>query len=266
MQNKKIALIVAAVLVVVIGGGVLAFTKMRGQPAETSEQQQQKKKVAEPVNVLPLAERPYLQILPKDVHNLTLRVVALKKAASNVEYELEYQAGTLLQGAFGAIETTTLPAEKTVLLGSCSAGGACTYHEDVKGGTLLTRYSGENSYALKSDWRYFDNQAKESIVASRDAKFQLESAALKNNRFLIVFNNSGFPEGLVGTPVSEPYSLTSASPLKGSGELTIRATEEGATAVMGWTGSAWKEFAAQTDGKTVTATVELLDLYIAVKN
>jgi len=265
MQNKKVGIAVAVVLLVAVVGGILAFTNMRGSTSETTDQQQQKKKIAEPVNQVPVGDSPYLQIIPKDLRNLTLRVISLKLPATSVEYELEYQAGTLLQGAFGAIELPSLPAEATILLGSCSAGGACTYHEDVKGGTLLTRFSGDSSYALQSDWRYFDNQAKETTVASRDAKFQLESPDLRTNRFLIVFNNAGYPEGLTGAPVSDPYSLTSASPLKGSGELTIRATEDGATSIMGWNGSNWEEFAATTDGKAVTATVELMELYIAVR-
>ncbi len=265
MQNKKLMMIIGVVLaVLVIGGGVFAYTKMKGSQSGT-QTEEKKKKVAQPVNVIPVDQRPYIQILPKDARNLTLRVVSLKKPATKAEYELEYQAGSLLQGAFGALELGSLPSEANILLGSCSAGGACTYHEDIKGGSLLTRYEGPENYALKSDWRYFDNVSKESTVASKDAKFQLDSADLKTQRYIIVFNTAGYPEGLKGTPVSDPYSLTAGSALKGKGTLTLRANEDGATKIMGWDGKTWKEFETKVDGKTLTATVDLMELYIAVK-
>ncbi len=265
MQNKQRLIIIGVIMaVLLIGGGVFAFMKMRGG-STTPQEEQKKKKVAEPVNILPVDQRPYITIKPKDARNVTLTVASLKKPATTVEYELEYQAGSLLQGAFDSISLGSLPASKDILFGSCSAGGACTYHEDIKGGTLLTRFEGPENYALKSDWRYFDNVTKDSKVASKDAKFQLESPDLKAQRLSVVFNTAGFPEGLKGTPLSDPYSLQVVGALKGKGELTMRANEEGATAIMGWDGKAWKSFETKVDGKSLTATVDLMELYIAVK-
>jgi hypothetical protein len=267
MKNPKLPLIVAAVLavIVLIGGGVFAFSRMRGT-ADPGTQEQAKKKKAEPVNVIAVADRPYLKIVPAaDGRNITLVVESLKKAATEVEYELEYQAGTQLQGAFGVIELAKLPAEFKILLGSCSAGGACSYHEDVKGGTLLTKFSGPENYALKSDWKYIDNRSKETAVSSTDAKFQLESKDLATLRHLIIFNTAGYPDGLTGTPVSDPYSLTASGDLDGNATLTMRANEEGNFTIMGWDGSAWKSFPAAADGKSATAEVQLMELYILVK-
>jgi hypothetical protein len=265
MPKKKLIPIIAVILVLLVGGGVFAFTQLRGNDTAPEQQQTQKKRVAVPENVIPVAERPYLKIAPKDARNLTLSVVEVKKAADAVEYELEYQAGTLLQGAFGELELDSLPAEKTILLGSCSAGGACTYHEDIQGGSLLTRFSGPELYALKSDWRYFDNKTRETAVGSKDAKFQLESTDLATERYIIVFNNAGYPEGLEGTPISDPYSLSTVGTVSGTGTLTLRANEEGGSQIMGWDGKAWHEFETTVDGKTLTAEVDLMELYIAVK-
>lgn len=266
-KNQQLIIGVIIVAVLAIGGGVFAWSRMNTKTDTTQVAEPKKKKVADPVNVLAVPERPYIQIAPlADGRNLELIVKHLNKPATSVEYELEYQAGSLLQGAFGEIELGSVPAQAKILLGSCSAGGACTYHEDVKGGTLLTRFSGDERYALKSDWRYFDNRAKEAAFASKDAKFQLESKDLGAQRFLIVFNTPGYPEGLTGTAISDPYSLSVSSSLKGKGKLTIRANEEAASAaIMGWDGSAWKEFPTTVDGKTLTADVDLLELYVAVK-
>lgn len=262
---KKLIPLIGVILVLLVAGGVFAFTQLRGDDGENQPQQTQKKRVAEPTNVIPVDQRPYLSISPVDARNLSLAVISIKKPAEAVEYELEYQAGTLLQGAFGELELGTLPASKSILLGSCSAGGACTYHEDVQGGSLLTRFSGPENYALKSDWRYFDNQAKDTAIGSKDAKFQLESTSLATHRYLIVFNNAGYPEGLEGAPISDPYSLSSSANLTGTGTLTIRANEEGGTKIMGWDGEEWQEFETTVDGKELTAEVDLMELYIAVK-
>jgi hypothetical protein len=248
-------------ILLVVGGGIFAFSKFKSK-SQTSDKTTKKKRIEEPTNIIPVSERPYIKIIPhSDGHNLSIEVTEVKKAASGVEYELEYQAGSLLQGAFGQFALGTLPTAKKVLLGSCSAGGACSFHEDVRGGTLLTRFESSESYALKSRWKYIDNADKEDAFSSQDAKFQIESKDLKTQRFLVIFNTAGFPEGLKGSPVSEIYSITSSDKLSGDAELTIRAEEEGELIIMGYDGTAWQEFETTTDGKMATAEVKLMELY-----
>lgn len=264
-MKKKLPLIVI-LLLVIIGGGVFAYTKLNPKTNDQQTTNSKKKKIEEPLNVIALEERPYIQLIPlADGRNITIAVNELKKPATSVEYELEYQAGSLLQGAFGEIDLSSIPATAKILFGSCSAGGACTYHEDIKGGTLLTRFSGPESYALKSRWKYIDNQAKETALSSQDAKFQIDSKELAKQRFVVIFNTAGYPKKLSGTPVSEFYSLTAASPLSGKAELSIRANEDGQLKIMGWNGQSWQEFDSKVEDKTATATVDLMELYVVVK-
>lgn len=261
-MKKAVPVIGALVVLGLVGFGVYSYTK---KPAAVQEEPQQKKKVAEPVNVIPVSERPYLTITPHaDGRNLTIAVEALNKDATGVEYELEYQAGTLLQGAFGQFDLDSTPASEKVLLGSCSAGGSCTYHEDVKGGSLLTRYEGPTNYAVQSDWKYFENTAKESSFASRDSLFHIESKDLSSIGYIVIFNTAGAPKELPGTLVSELYSLTASETLSGEATLTIRTKEEGAFAIVGWDGTAWKELQTTSEGKTATATGDLFELYAVV--
>lgn len=263
-MKKQYIVLGVIILLMLVGGAVFAAKQFMSKPAEQVEST--KKKVAEPVNVIPVEERPYIQIDPQsDGRNVVIRVNDLKKEATEVDYELEYQAGSLLQGAFGNIPLSSVPAELKVLLGSCSAGGACSYHEDVQGGTLVTRFTGPENYALKSDWKYIDNSAKETTISSKDAKFQMEADGLAKVPYIIIFNTAGYPEGLEGTVNSELYAFSTSSNVSGDMTLTIRGVEDGSTAIMGWDGSRWTKFEGTTDGKAITAEVEPMELYVAVR-
>lgn len=264
---KKKQIIVLAIIVGVIGlaiGGWLIWGKSKktvdAQPTPT-----EKKRITEPVNVIEVAKRPYFRIEPlADGRNIRLKVLHLNQPAASVDYELEYQSGSLLQGAYGLLDLATLPVSKEILLGSCSAGGACTYHTDVKGGTILTRFSGEDqNYALKSDWRFWENTSAEKMVSSRDAKFTLESPSIAKQRYLIITNSPGYPSGVEGKVISEIYAFAAPTTLTGEATLTIRANEENSQAeILGYDGQKWQNFSSTVNGKEVTATVSLMDLYL----
>lgn len=265
-------LLAAAVLVVVLllAGGVFAATRFGTSSTNQAEQEtpKKKKKVGVADNIVALAERPYLKLLPlSDGRNIIIEATEIKKEAQQLEYELEYQAGSLLQGAFGALELTAAgsPPQAKILFGSCSAGGACTYHEDVKGGTLRAILTGgAEDYAVKSDWNYIINGKRAAKHQSKDELFTISGDTLARQSYLVIYTNAGFPTGLAGTPVSEPYAVTSTTPLTGSGTVTIQATEA-PSAVMGWNGSSWQQFNGEVTGSSITAQVELMELYIAIQ-
>lgn len=265
MKNKKFLIIGAIILLFVVGG---AFAmKMKGNKPAEDQTTQKKKTVLEPKNILEFALRPYVKLSPTaDGRNLEIAIIEVKKPATEVEYELEYQSGTLLQGFQEVIKLDTLPAKTTKLFGSKSAGGAVTYHEDIKGGSLQVRFIGQENYVLKQDWRYFDNSDKATEFSSKDAKFQITSLDFKTNRFLIVYNTPGVPAGLEKTAVSDPYSLTSATALKGEATVSIRANEEGELAIWGYDGTKWTNLGGQVDGKLVTVNkAPLMELYIVAR-
>jgi len=261
VKRKKI--IIGLILLAAIGGWFI----WRGRGAGEDTAIEEKRKLSLPTNVIDVADRPYVAIRPlADGRNLDIYIDVLKIPADEIEYELEYQAGTLLQGAFGAIDASDLPTSTRVLLGSCSAGGACTYHEDVRGGTLLTRYLSSNDpYALKSDWKYIDNDERETAHSSKDAKFQVDGANLARQRFIVIFNSPGYPTDVPGEVVSEIYSLETSSALAGEAELTIRANEEGELKIAAWDGSEWITYEGEIDGKMITAEVDLAELYVVVR-
>ncbi|NCO12387.1 MAG: hypothetical protein COZ34_04315 [Candidatus Pacebacteria bacterium CG_4_10_14_3_um_filter_34_15] len=268
MKNLKIpntkVLAIIGVLLLVVGIGI--FVKTRSKDAVVAEAPKLKKtKITEPLNVIDVSDRPYVVISPNsDGKNITIAVNSVKKDASAVDYELEYQAGSLLQGVFGSINLGQLPASTKQLLGSCSAGGACTYHEDVKGGHLTTRFNGKENYALKSEWKYAENKKGDDALSSTDAKFQITSKELKSVKLAVVFNTPGYPEKIDGIINSDPYSLQTIPEVSGKATLTMRAKEEGDLVILGWNGTKWTEFTGKVDGKSITAEVDLMELYVVV--
>lgn len=259
---KKLLILLA---LIVVGGGTFALIKNKSKANPASETPQ-KKRISEPVNVIPVAERPYMSISPlADGHNVNITVHTLNKPADSAEYELEYQAGSLLQWAFGSLTMGSLPQSTKILMGSCSAGGACTYHEDIQGGTLLVRFDGPEVYALKSDWKYIDNAKKDDEISSRDAKFQLSAPNLAKQRWIIIYNSPGYPEAPDGEVVSDAYALSTTGILTGTGELTMRATSDSPDLqIAGWDGQQWQYFEGKVADKMVTAQVDLLELYVVV--
>lgn len=265
-QKMIIATVIGVIVLIAAGVGVYAMTKKKAEPQQTAQTPEKKKKISQ-FNVIPVNERPYVEISPTaGGRNIMLTIAELKKPADAVEYELEYQAGELLQGAFGEIPLASLPATKDILLGSCSAGGACTYHKDVQGGSLVTRFSGANEYALKNDWRYIENTKKEKTAASKDAKFQIESAELAKQPVLIITNTPGYPGTLPGTAISDVYGLSAAAPLTGKVSVTIRANEDATGAKLAlWDGSQWTTVAGTADEKMFTADATFAKAFVVIK-
>lgn len=266
---KKKAILIPVVLIVLalVGGGIVALSREKATKEEPQpEVEPQKKRISMPTNVIDPAEAPYLKLVPlSGGRNVEIVVNNVKKPAKLMEYELEYQSGSLLQGAFGEIELEDLPSKTKILLGSCSAGGACTYHEDVKGGTLLAIFIGEDDYALKQGWRYFENQDGSTEFGSRDAKFLIKSDDLTSNRYLIIYNSYGYPGELPGELKSQVYTLATSGSLTGEAEVSLKANEATDNLILvGYDGEDWIEFKSTIDDKTVTATADLVEAYAVV--
>lgn len=269
IKKKKKLIIIVSLLLVLLIAAVITIIKFIAKPAPVTEETSNKKRITEPVNIIAIAERPYIQIAPEpDGRHMMMIVKSIKKPATSVDYELEYQAGTLLQVALNNLKLEQIPAETQIMFGTCSAGGACSYHTDIKGGSLLTRFQGDENYALKSNWKYIDNQNKEAEISSKDGKFQINSTELAQQRYIVIFNSPGYPGEIEQTIVSDPYSLATSSSLTGKAQLSIRANEAGDLVIIGYNGEKWIEFESTVDSeddKMVKAEVDLMELYLVVK-
>lgn len=263
---KKKLFIIVPVVLLLTGGIVFAFNKNNKEttPEPTSTT---KKKVQSPVNVIPVVDRPYLRLEPSsDGHYITITVEEVKKSANQLDYEMEYQTGSMLQGFGGLIKLDKLPVSDRKLFGSQSAGGAITYHEDIKGGNLLAQFTGTEAYAVKSAWRYFANSLKASEFSSQDTKFSVKNADLRKYSYLVIYNSPGYPAELKKELLSDPYALSAEKSLKTLSselEVSFRSSEEGQ--IMGYDGAKWQEMDTTYADGLAKASGPAMDVYLLVK-
>lgn len=262
----------AAVLLLAVGGFFLIRSRLNSSP-------QTKNKIAEAVNTVPVSDRPYVTLEPTvgGKHpagtevDITVHTVTL--GSREAKYELEYQAGSLLQGAFGSLDFTEEPppVTKTLLLGTCSAGGKCDYNQDVVGGTLLLRLSGgQQKFAVKGEWSYQQMGEREGEFSSRDSKFRLSMSdtALPAAAYVIITQTMGLPEAVEGTILAGPYHVAASStPKPQDYKVEIRLNEDSQSAtLLGWTGSRWQEFDSEVAEKVLIAPVEDLTTFVVISN
>jgi len=228
-------------------------------------------KIQETVNTVPIDKRPYSVLSFSDSgrfpvgRELRLEIFDSKKAES-IEYELEYQAGTLVQAGVGSINPKgeKPPLSRDVLLGSCSAGGACTYSEDVKGGTIVLRFKGSDIGSLKGEWNFYEPK-NDGKLASRDAKFQLDAPKLKNS-YALIAQTLGLPSKVDGEVIAGPYHLETTADGTGDMRLSMRLNEESSTAVLWmWDGKELKKIPGEISSKTLTAKVTSIGTYLVTR-
>lgn len=225
----------------------------------------------EPVNVISVAERPYLRLTPTaDGKRLVVQIDTLPLPAKLGLYEIEYQAGTLLRGVSGSIdlEEATLPVSSTVDMGTCSTGGTCSYDKGVTGGTLEVQFSADPNFAVRTDWRYLEGATAKGLFASRDTKFQMNAGKLLDKTaYVIISETSGLPGPVDKTLASDPYGVFASSTLpSGEVEVSIRVDASLANAsILSWDGSAWQTHTAIVKDSKASATVPLAVSYVVVE-
>lgn len=270
---KKFLPLIILVVVIAVIGGVFFFlnTKKAAAPAAPVRTPN-----PEPVNLIDLKDRPYVTLGPKvgSRHplgqELTMVLHSVTLGSKSVEYELEYQSGSLLQGAFGTIDLTTSqpPTTKDMLLGSCSTGGKCAYNPNVEGGTLTLHYKGgQQDFAVRGEWSLGKMTDRQGQFSSRDGKFQVDigKTGLSTTTVVTVFQTLGLPAPVKGDVLAGPYGVfTNDQKPKGKVQLTLRLSQDVTTAtLLGWTGTSWKEYKSTVANKTLTATVDSLTTFVA---
>ena len=255
MKNKK--LVISLVLIAIISAlVVLVIRKNSSDPTPTTPPA-----VSLPINTIPVSERPYLTLTPDSSGRSLQLSLSNTEIKEVMEYELVYQAGTKQEGVFGRLNlsTETLPIEKDLLLGSRSAGGKTTYHEDVTGGSLTLTYG---TTKLKESFNFLRFTSSDPVYSSPDARFSVELAptALAKDKVVVTMKSFGLPSELPQgtTLIAGPYSYHTASTVKGKGTVSIRlpAGEHINPTIYEYdaVSSDWTLLATKLSEDTVTAT------------
>ena len=152
-------------------------------------------------------------------------------------------------------------------MGSKSAGGHITYHDDVVGGKLTLKFTGGERYALEVPWLYNDSQKEFSQISTQDAKFQAVFVKPLNSPKIVVMQSPGLPKEIEGTVIAGPYLIRTVGDLPDTqANLTIRLSEEASEAkLFGWDGAAWQSLEAKVEGKTLTAASDMYLAWVVVK-
>jgi hypothetical protein len=223
-----------------------------------------------PVNLIDLKDRPYVTLQPLIGRNLLKIVVHdLKKEADSVELVLEYDRNEgVLDAVLYEYLLTKLPYEDEIFLGSKSAGGHTTYHDDVIGGKMRLNFEGKEDYALEVPWRYDDSETSYQQLSTSDARFQLTLEDPIRQSKIIVMESPGLPDDVDREVLAGPYFVSTVGDLpETKAEVKIRLNEENAEAVIvGWDGEEWVEYETVVDGKNLGASGDLMSTYIVVKS
>jgi len=265
-MKKHLKYVIPAAIVL---AGIIFFVSAKKNKQAPEEGIPQRR--VEQINKLAIKDRPFVTLTPRaDGREVTLIIDNVTNATS-AEYELEYQAESLIQGVFGTIDFTEdrPPVSKDLLFGSCSKG-KCRFDEGVTGGSLTIRFEGPTDpYVLKSDFNLQLMGDREGVFTSKDIKAKLDvgRSGLPLTTYVIVTGTMGLPAEVEGEVIAGPYAfLAATSPKLTAAELTIQSKEDLTDAqLLYWTGSAWSELETEvTEGK-ITAPVTNLGTYVVVK-
>lgn len=203
--------LIAISLFALILGGCTSGSSTKAQP-----------KVRQLINELPISQRPFVGIFPHSSGKLlTLLIDRLGSTFKSATIDMEYLSGNSLKGGrLGINLPVTLPYAQGFLLGSCSTGGKCSFDRDLINGTIKTKLGIDDAtiHVLKSDYMFVNGP-----VTSADGKLSWKpSKAKQTNK--IISDSQGLPKELDQDLAYAPIIITSTSPDKVSGELTIKAT------------------------------------------
>ena len=300
MKKSQIILIVVIALLVI--GGVSAFVVLSNSSKTVAEKEEvtpapKKKRVAAPLNVIPLEQRPVMALRPfiSNGKNLEIELESLPLPADSAEYEIEYTIGSAtaktaagrdtkvpdneasegLQGFIGELDLSSFPAKTEKMLGSCSAGGACIYHAGITEGKISLRFAAKESYALQSVFTYFEEGAQSN--PSIDGKFTLAGSGLTKTTDFLIVEMMGLPAGLPGKIVlagheseanwqqARAYGVYFSKSMAASTEVTATFADAPAgSQIAAYSAGEWTLLESKVSGKELSATGTLAEIYALI--
>lgn len=236
-MNKKKLLVGLFFSVLLAGCGA-----KKDEASQNTEQRQL-------INAMAIKDRPYVAIFPHSTNKLITFLFYKKGEIKNISTEIEYLSGNALKGARSSINPQSFPYSQAFLLGSCSAGGKCSFDTDITTGTIKTKFElGSEIHVLKSNYVFIGKDSE--TTTDQKLSFKPEGK-LKSN--IILSGNHGYIGDVTGEVVAEPASLltTGSEPVKG----TLKILAENITKAWIYDGSTYKEIPFKNENGMVTIAI-----------
>lgn len=245
---KKAAPFLIGFAVILVLGVSAYFLFFRKGGTSLSTPTPSKKQV---INALAFDKRPFVAIFPHPTNKLITLMVD-KKPDSDITVDIEYLSGNALKGGRTTIlASSPSPYTQGFLLGSCSAGGKCSFDTDITTGTVKTKLElADELHLLKSNFAFVDGE-----TATSDQKLVFLPSS-KPKAPLIIGQTHGFIDSLTGEAAAEPVAITATRADKIVGTLTINAPD--ATSAVYFDGKAYQPLTAKKDGNNLVIALSLV--------
>jgi hypothetical protein len=267
------------VLIIAIVG--FAGYKVISKPQEEEKPDIPTRPKIENINQLLLEQRPYILIEPKSKTRpqdlgywITVSFYNDNiKNYTGVDYDVEYQAGTLIQGFRHSLDFSKEepPYSKESFFGSESRG-KYYYHENMIGGNIVFQlFKKDGSYdALKTNFNIQSMEEKQGVFTSNDVKAVLKVGdnEIADNVWIVIASTLGLPAPIEGEIISEPYGFYAHQPIEfKEATLTVKSSKDLTNAqILGWDSDneEWVEYETTIKDSEAEAEIDSLGTYILV--
>lgn len=222
-------------------GLLLSACGKKSAPTEPQNNTQQRI-----INQLPIDQRPFVALFPHPSGKLVTLYIDKPGDIKDAKLEIEYLSGNSLKGGRASLDfPTSLPYTRSFLLGTCSAGGSCSFDTDLSTGTVKTSFKlGKDLHVLKDTFVFINGPSQTSDLR---AKFEPSKALI--GRQILSFTH-GYPNQ-TNLQVTQPgLILTSGNSNKIQGELSLKAPQ--ASQLYYFDGQKYQELPTQKQDQYLT--------------
>lgn len=243
---KKLSLPLLLIFAVFLSG----CQKKSNDPKSLEDQESAGAKLV--INQLDQNKRPFALLVQHSSGKLLTFRLENTATINQAAVDLEYLSGDLLKGARSTLESPLDdPFTKAFLLGSCSAGGKCSFDKDLISGSLKLKLKieGESDiHLLKGDYFFVNGE-----TTSTDGRLTYSPKGSSTGQILL--NTLGLPQGLKeGNLELYPIAITATSPQTIKGRLEIK--KKDIAKIMIYTSSGYQELEADIGSDTVTIDLD----------
>ncbi len=209
---------------------------------------------------IPLAERPFTSLIPKDDgHWLKMLISEVKVAdAKQLDYELLYKLPDgRTQGVPGTVTLNGEKIERDLLLGSESSG-KFRYDEGVENGTLTLRFRNDKGKLIGKLSTDFHLQQDTTDLTSVNGQFKYKLDTKPKKVFFVTMGTLGLPKYIsndISSVTSGPYGIFASTEGKFSGEVGMILGS--LNLVKQWDGTSWVDIDSTNKSSNIGVFVGL---------